>query len=88
METGTAPVSSFNSDLLLMIILDDPYVSAYLIDIIKSNQLPVLHTGTASKWGLNSYPNWIDEITAVNQLISKVHPKIYTNSENSINWIS
>jgi hypothetical protein len=71
-----------------MIILDEPYVSTYLKDTVLKNQFPLLKTETSLKWGLNTEANWIDENYAIVSLTKVSNPKIYTNSENSINWIN
>ncbi len=71
-----------------MIILEKPYVSEFLIDTIVQNDWAVLDNKTVAKadieeGALETIPSEIAE-----DYYSLVeYPLIYSNSENSINWI-
>lgn len=58
-----------------MIILDNPYVSDFLIETIKKNKYSVLDNQIARKY------------FSANELTSKIDDRLYSNSENSIDWI-
>lgn len=71
-----------------MIILDKPYVSGFLKDTVEKYQIPVLKTKQIEAFGLNGNINYITELEAVELLKNEPSARIYTNSENAINWIS
>lgn len=65
-----------------MIILNKPYVSDYLIQTIKENNLSVLENEIAKQYNLKT----TDNKTAIEKYINE-NELFYTNSENSIDWI-
>ncbi len=67
-----------------MIILDKPYVSDFLIDTIKRNDFAVLDNETARKYFDKS------RLTSTQDAVKKYQEGelFYTNSENSIDWIT
>ena len=65
-----------------MIILENPYVSDFLIETIKRNKFSVLNNEIARKY-LNENELLAGEF-AINTAKEEL---IYTNSENSIDWI-
>ena len=71
-----------------MIILDKPFVSDFLKQTIIENQIPVLKTPFAESLNLDTRVIFQTEKEAIEHLKSKSGQKIYTNSENAINWIS
>ncbi len=71
-----------------MIILDKPYVSGFLMETIRKYQLPVLKTATALDFIGNEGVLFIDEESAIKKIKANPGTLIYTNSENSINWIA
>lgn len=66
-----------------MIILEKPYVSDLLIETIKKNNFSVLDNEVARE--LLSEKNLISEKEAVQLCQQEL---VYSNSENSLNWIS
>ena len=70
-----------------MIIIDKPYVSKFLIKTIKQNNFPIIATETAKDIIRDKTLNWISEDNAIDLLKNNLHKKVYTNSENAIQWI-
>lgn len=69
-----------------MIILDSPYVSDFLIDTVRKNQIPVLNSPFIKK--INSKGiKLLSDAEAVQSIIVQ-NDLLYTNSENAIGWIS
>ena len=69
-----------------MIILDSPYVSEFLLETLRKNQIPVLNNPflkTINSNGLRLLSN-AEAIQSV--IVQK--DLLYTNSENAIGWIS
>ena len=62
-----------------MFILNNPYVSDFLVDTIKKNNYSVLDYGLAKNYFQQN------ELTSSN--IAKTENKFYLNSEDSIDWI-
>lgn len=70
-----------------MIILDEPYVSDFLIETVKNYKIPVLKTKfSQSLLGSNS-KLLVSEQDAIMFYKDNPQAKLYTNSENSISWI-
>jgi len=70
-----------------MILLDKPYVSDFLIKTIKEHNLEVIATPVAKELVQNTNLNWISEKEAIHKYKENPNIPIYTNSENTINWI-
>ncbi len=68
-----------------MILIDQPFVSDFLISTIKDNNYEVVSTRQAKELVSGEAINWISEETAAAAMLNGV--KVYTNSENSIAWI-
>ncbi len=49
-----------------MILLDKPFVSNFVIETIRDNELPVVRTGMAEACGFGAEPYLLDEETAIN----------------------
>jgi hypothetical protein len=71
-----------------MILIDDPYVSEFLKDSIRSHGLPVIKTDMALRHGFIDGPHVIEQHDAIEQVRGQDTPVIYTNSENVIGWIA
>lgn len=71
-----------------MIILDKPFVSDFLIETIRNSQIPVIRTASASSLDLSDDLPWVSEEEAVHAFKQTGVPRLYTNSENAIEWIS
>ncbi len=68
---------------MCMFILDNPFISELLYSTVNKNSYPVLDTPLVSGKVSNPLNSCI-----ASELLNKINnPKIYTNSENSINWI-
>lgn len=66
-----------------MIILEKPYVSDFLIDTIKRNNFPVLLNDVSEKFFEKS-----ELVNFENKALFLGNELIYSNSENSLEWIS
>lgn len=73
--------------VISMIIIDKPYVSDFLINTIKKNNFAIIDTEIARSMINDQSLNWISEKEAVNLAEQYPNEGIYSNSENSINWI-
>lgn len=71
-----------------MIILDKPYVSELLADTLEKKQYPVLKTDVLQDLKLSNNFNLWEENFAIEHIRKMPDILIYSNSENSINWIS
>ncbi|MDD3043276.1 MAG: ATP-grasp domain-containing protein [Methanosarcinaceae archaeon] len=71
-----------------MIILDNPYVSDFLRDAAAGIQAPVLRNEMSSGLKPDKALNLFDEAEFIELAKEKGVCKLYTNSENSIDWIS
>lgn len=70
-----------------MILIDKPFVSDFLVKTIKDNRFPVIATDVAKSMITDESLNWISEKDAIELLEKQDNYPLYTNSENSINWI-
>lgn len=70
-----------------MILIDQPYVSDFLIKTIKENNFEIIATKEAQSLINDDTMNWISEKDAKNKLIRSPNPLLYTNSENALKWI-
>ena len=70
-----------------MILIDNPYISDFLVKTIKENNFEIISTKEAKSLINDDSMNWISENDAKNKIINSPNPLIYTNSENSLTWI-
>jgi len=70
-----------------MMILDKPYVSKFLEDSLIDMQIPVLKNKALEELNINSKILTIDENEFIKRVKLSQIPLIFSNSENSINWI-
>lgn len=70
-----------------MILIDNPYISDFLIRTIKENNFEIISTKEAKALINDDSMNWISENDAKNKLLNSPNPLVYTNSENSLTWI-
>ncbi|WP_204701331.1 ATP-grasp domain-containing protein [Halanaerobacter jeridensis] len=73
--------------MMIVLILDKPYVSEFLEDTILELNLPVLKNKAAKEFKLNEDINFLEEKEFVNK-VKNEESLIYSNSENPINWIT
>lgn len=71
-----------------MLILDKPYISDLLEKTALKNNFSVLENDSVKELGLNTNLNYVKEIDAIEQIKKEKNPLLYSNSENSINWIT
>lgn len=71
-----------------MIILDEPYVSDFLLETIQKNSFPVLATPAARLLSHGRLLPWIDENSASRSFQLEPEQRLYTTSENAISWIA
>lgn len=67
-----------------MILLDKPYVSQFLKDTISQYKLPAIDTGDVIA---NREVSLINPEEIIQNFKQNPHGRLYTNSENSINWV-
>ncbi|MCF8370844.1 MAG: ATP-grasp domain-containing protein [Bacteroidales bacterium] len=70
-----------------MILIDKPYVSDFLRETLIHNQIPVIETEIAQDLLQGSEVNFISEKNAIEKIGQNGDTMLYTNSENSIDWI-
>ncbi|MDF1573706.1 MAG: ATP-grasp domain-containing protein [Bacteroidales bacterium] len=71
-----------------MILIDLPYASDYLLEIIKENNYPVVFTEVAKKLVQDDSISWVPEEQAARYIRENPDTPLYTNSENALTWIS
>jgi len=71
-----------------MLILDKPYVSDFLKSTLIENKFEVLKHKNYSTLNLPENASCIEEIDFIAKAKNSKNPKIYSNSENAINWIN
>lgn len=71
-----------------MIILEKPYVSDYLKETVSQFHFPVLANEHSKSLNLNSNVELLSDKKAVDWYNTSSNARIYTNSENAIQWIS
>ena len=70
-----------------MILLDQPYVSDYLLSTIQKYNFEVVKTAVAVSLVGKHDINWISESDAIQKLENNKSQKLYSNSENAIAWV-
>ncbi len=70
-----------------MIILDKPYISDFLLATLERNRIPVIHNNVVDEYVADWNLNLVSEEDAIKLYIEDQNLLLYTNSENSINWI-
>lgn len=70
-----------------MFLIDQPYVSDFLIQTLKDFSFPVIASQQAKTLLPKEGINWILENKAIEQLKSNPQSSFYTNSENAITWV-
>jgi hypothetical protein len=71
-----------------LFILDQPYISDFLLQTSLSGSIPLLRTTILDEAGLGCRLNVLDSADAVKMIREKPETRIYTNSENAIAWMS
>jgi len=70
-----------------MIIIEEPYASPLLLETAEKNKFEILQNVLAEKFSGTYKLNLLNSETAVEHCKSENESLIYSNSENSINWI-
>lgn len=70
-----------------MILIDQPYISSFLLQTIKENHLEIVSTDAARAMISDDSLNWISENEAAEFIKKNPNSPLYTNSENTIRWI-
>ena len=70
-----------------MILLDKPYVSNFLKQTIADQQIPVIRTPQLEQFDLDESIAIYEPAAAIEKFKNGNMPLLYSNSENSINWI-
>ena len=71
-----------------MFLIDKPYISDFLIRTIKENNFPIVASSEAKELISDRTLNWIPEEEAIETCKNQSQPAIYSNSENSIQWVN
>jgi len=71
-----------------MLLLDQPYVSPFLRQTILEHQLPVIATPQAAALELPAGTRLVEELAAVNCYRDGISRLLYSNSENSLSWVT
>ena len=71
-----------------MIILDHPYVSEFLIDTAAEMQIPVLKNEMAAEISTEKKLRLLEKAEFIELIKEKGECSLYSNSENSLGWIS
>ena len=71
-----------------MFLLDVPFISDFLIQTIKENNFPVVASSEAKELISDRTLNWIPEEEAIETCKNQSQPAIYSNSENTIQWVN
>ena len=71
-----------------MFILEQPYVSEYMVETILNHDWPVLDNDAIENSGIEdgAFKLWSSEKAANNYMMQEF-PLIYANSENAISWV-
>ena len=70
-----------------MFIIEEPYVSPLLLKSAEKNQFSILENDTAKKYSSSYNLNLLSDKAAIDFCKLEKEPLIYSNSENSINWV-
>ncbi|MFO7940047.1 MAG: ATP-grasp domain-containing protein [Bacteroidales bacterium] len=70
-----------------MIILDKPYVSNILLDTVERNQFPTIPTPLIEAQAKDRNLHYLSNEQAVEAFRKDPETRMYSNSENAINWI-
>jgi hypothetical protein len=71
-----------------MFLIDDPFVSDFLIQTIKANDYKIVATPTARRLIDDKAMHWITEADAIAALKQAPDQPLYSNSENALDWIT
>lgn len=71
-----------------MIIIDNPYVSDFLLDTIHKNEFYVLKNEFSKQFEHRIGNLLLTELEFISKFQNMDNPRIYSNSENAIGWIS
>ncbi len=74
-------------DELAMLLLDKPYISNLLQETAVALELPVLKKESLEGMLWNKNINLLSETSFIDMLEKKSPHKLYSNSENAINWM-
>ncbi len=69
-----------------MFLLEKPYVSDFLKKTLQEEGIPVVHTETASGFGIYEGTNLVGEKEAAAKIRNNENSRVYMTSENAIEW--
>jgi hypothetical protein len=70
-----------------MYLIDQPYISDFLIRTIKDHDYPVVATKMGKELVADASLNWITEEEAIATIIKNPSQRLYSNSENVLSWV-
>ena len=71
-----------------MFLIDEPFISDFLIDTIRDNHFKIIATKVARELIKDDSLEWIEEDKAISIIKNNPQIPIYTNSENALSWIA
>lgn len=71
-----------------MYLIDEPYISDFLINTIKENHYQIVATKAAKELMTDTSLNWISKEKAIAIIKKNPSERIYSNSENALSWIN
>ena len=71
----------------MMIILDKPYISEFLLNTLEKNRIPVIHNAVVDEVAQGRDLFLISPEEAIWRFTADGDQLLYSNSENSISWI-
>jgi len=72
----------------MLVLLDKPFVSDFLVDTLKYNNYQLVSTAEARELVPDITLNWITENEAARLIRRNPESLLYTNSENALSWIA
>lgn len=72
---------------LSLLLVDHPFVSDHLRELIAARRLPIVLTAAARELGFGDAPHALTETEAVRGARAADRVRVYTSSENALPWI-
>lgn len=70
-----------------MLLLDEPYLSDFLIDTIRAYKFKIIATPAAKALLPDDRLDWVEEGEAVHQIKNNPPYPLYSISENGLDWV-
>ena len=86
-EVGRPPGQSGPGGLLSLLLVDHPFVSDHLRELVAERRLPIVLTPAARELGFGDTPHALTEAGAVRAARAADRVRVYTSSENALPWV-